>query len=177
MDRVPTASQTVGPFFSIGLERNYHSEMTTDEAGAVRVQIRGRVLDGEAEPIPDAVLEFWLPGSEQSGERGVPNGFARVATDENGHFQVTVVKPSGTSRANGRAGVSHLSVLLFMRGLLRHLLTRVYFSGEETNGKDVVLQAVPESRRKTLIACAGDSGEFVWDIRMQGEEETVFFEA
>jgi protocatechuate 3,4-dioxygenase, alpha subunit len=182
---VPTASQTVGPFFSIGLKQHCRSEMLPADGGAARSTIQGRVLDGDGMPVPDAVLEIWYPvflaaGSElNSHASGFPNGFVRVATDEQGQFQFSVLKPVGLKDLDGNVDAPHFAVLLFMRGLLRHLVTRLYFPNEASNARDAVLQLVPTERRETLVAksASGDASQLLWDIHLQGELETVFFEA
>lgn len=179
MSHNPTASQTVGPFFSIGLAPLYHSEMAWAEANVVRVEVDGRVLDGDGQPIPDAVLEFWCAGAQNSGDGEFPYGFARTATDDRGRFQVVVVKPEPRSDPGGEVHAPHLVVLIFMRGLLRHLMTRVYFAGEVANERDVVLCTIPSERRNTLFAHAvsDETAIFQWEIRLQGDRETVFFDA
>jgi len=181
----PTTSQTVGPFFSIGLSLQYCQEMLPTRAGGTRLTIVGRVLDGDGEPVPDAVLEIWHPvflaaGSETAARAaGVPNGFVRVATDEQGQFQFTGLRPIGRKELNGNQHAPHFTVLVFMRGLLRHLVTRLYFPGEAANAQDAVLRLVPAERRETLIAkpAPEGAGNLRWDIHLQGNQETVFFEA
>ena len=183
---IPTASQTVGPFFSIGLRAGLPEQLSASTRG---VTLRGRVLDGDGQAVPDAVLEIWranengvfaAPDHAASGNaRGVPSGFARIPTNECGEFEIRTVKPGAIRIGDNETHAPHLAVLIFMRGLLRHLLTRVYFPDELTNEKDPVLSVVPAERRKTLIAAqpAGNKSEFVWNVCLQGDEETVFFEA
>lgn len=174
MSPVPTPSQTVGPFFSIGLSPLYREYAGSATAGS-RVVIRGRVLDGDGAPVPDAVLEVWHWEAEP---RDFPNGFARVATGDQGQFQFSTVVPAPRRDPDGRVHAPHLAVLLFMRGLLRHLVTRVYFADQAVNEHDTVLQSVPPQRRKTLIASSTKKpDELVWDIHLQGPSETVFFDA
>jgi protocatechuate 3,4-dioxygenase alpha subunit len=187
MSEVPTASQTVGPFFSIGLAPQYQQEMLPLDSGGARFTIQGCVFDGDGEPVPDAVLEIWHPvimvgasGESGGSTNGVPNGFVRVATDEQGQFRFTGVKPTGI-KVDGIQLAPHYVVLLFMRGLHRHLVTRVYLPDEPdepSNAVDAVLRVVPEDRRRTLIAArAPESTDHLdWDIHLQGERETVFFE-
>ena len=150
--------------------------------------IRGRVLDGDGEPVPDALLEIWQaseaargdssPGADVRREK-IPDGFGRIATNERGEFQFSTIKPLARRDEDGLMYAPHLAVVLLMRGLLRHVLTRVYFSGEATNDDDAVLKLVPVERRRTLLAepVDGSALEFSWDIYLQGERETVFFEA
>jgi protocatechuate 3,4-dioxygenase alpha subunit len=188
---IPTASQTVGPFFSIGLlpHNPNHLVPTKRAAGAQIVTLRGRVVDGDGRGVPDAILEIWRAGenglyaSSVAGYGhdggGVPSGFARIPTNEQGEFEFRTIKPGAIEESNGKISAPHLTVLIFMRGLLRHLLTRIYFPQEQTNETDPVLGAVPAERRKTLIAvrCSRSRSEFQWDVFLQGDAETVFFEA
>jgi protocatechuate 3,4-dioxygenase alpha subunit len=153
--RIPTPSQTVGPFFGYALPFvDGHAAASGEEA----MRIEGQLLDGAGEPVPDGLVE--LSGGQQ---------FARCRTDTEGAFQFTVVKPAGGAEA------PHLDVTIFARGLLRHLMTRIYFPDEETaNASDRVLSLVDPARRDTLIAHS--EGQVLrFDIRLQGESETVFF--
>lgn len=187
MSKVPTASQTVGPFFSIGLDGMCRAEFARHVAEGARVTVRGRVLDGDGRPVPDAVLEIWHAdrdgkydarrAADTTGVGGIPPGYGRVATNEEGEFQFTTRRPGAVREPDGKVQAPHLAVVLFMRGLLRHLVTRIYFSGESANATDPVLNLIPAERRATLLAVSSEaSDEFVWDIRLQGERETVFFE-
>jgi protocatechuate 3,4-dioxygenase, alpha subunit len=184
MSHVPTPSQTVGPFFSIGLSELCWERIECEPADGQRVVIRGRILDGDGEPVPDAVLEIWQasgdsgPGTDARRKR-IPDGFGRIATNQRGEFQFSTIKPSARRDEDGLMHAPHLAVMLLMRGLLRHLLTRIYFAGDAANGEDVVLKLVPPERRRTLLVVPVDQSalEFSWDIYLQGERETVFFEA
>jgi protocatechuate 3,4-dioxygenase alpha subunit len=149
--------------------------------------MRGRVLDGDGQVVPDAVLEIWRANdsgryacSEDDRDvGGVPSGFARIPTNEFGEFEFATLKPGATTGNNSEIHAPHLAVLIFMRGLLRHLVTRIYFPQEPANKQDPVLKAVPEGRRDTLIATQSErnKNELRWDVHLQGEAETVFFEA
>ena len=186
---VPTASQTVGPFFSIGLcPHNPNNLVPADvEDGSVVVTIRGRILDGDGQGVPDGILEIWradgngkYAGSDGDCDaRGIPRGFARIPTNERGEFEFQTLKPGQRTGENGEIHAPHLAVLIFMRGLLRHLVTRIYFPQEPANEKDPVLKAVLAERRETLIATPIDAkkNELEWNVLLQGEAETVFFEA
>jgi len=179
MDATP--SQTVGPFFRIGFEGLTGGSTTERDAG---LAIGGRVLDGRGEPVPDAVIEVWQadsrggfahPESPRQAEPGF-NGFCRVPTDAGGRFRFTTVKPGRVPGRGGALQAPHVLVLIFMRGLLRPLLSRIYFPDEEAaNESDPVLRLVPAERWQTLIARAAD-GALVWDVVLQGDRETVFFE-
>jgi protocatechuate 3,4-dioxygenase, alpha subunit len=159
----PTPSQTVGPFFGFGLpfEGDWDAAPAGDPAA---VRIEGQVLDGVGEPVPDALIEVW--GGDQ---------FGRCRTDHEGAFHFNVRKPASRSEADGSVHAPHLEVTIFSRGLLRHLLSRLYFPDEvAANLADPVLRQVDPDRRATLIARQGD-GALQFDIRLQGEGETVFF--
>jgi protocatechuate 3,4-dioxygenase alpha subunit len=171
--RAVTVSQTVGPFFHVGLVWLFSDRIVPADAPGRHISIRGRVLDGDGAPVPDALLEIW-----QAAAGGSADGFARVPTDDNGAFRFSTVKPARLPGPAGGLQAPHLSVAVFMRGLLRQLWTRIYFAGELTNAQDPVLRFVPEDRRGTLIAhpvhVGGDA--FEWNVVLQGEDETVIFE-
>jgi len=187
MSEVPTASQTVGPFFSIGLAGMCRTELQAHASAGENISVRGRVLDGDGRPVPDAMLEIWHADaggkydSQVAAERlagaDVPAGFGRIATNDQGEFRFTTGKPGAVHQPDGTVQAPHLAVVIFMRGLQRHLLTRMYFSSDGANVRDPVLELVPAERRATLLAAPSElPGEFLWDIRLQGERETVFFE-
>jgi protocatechuate 3,4-dioxygenase, alpha subunit len=187
-DHTPTHSQTVGPFFSIGLSALCRKDIDCGATAGERVKICGRVLDGDGVPTPDALLEIWHLGVRVAGEpemqgapaqRGnFPLGFGRIPTNAVGEYQFTTNKPAVRRDADGTVHAPHLVVVLFMRGLLRHLITRIYFADEASNANDPVLNLVPCDRRGTLLAKKASSGEsdLLWDIHLQGENETVFFD-
>ena len=188
MSSVPTPSQTVGPFFSIGLSALYREKIACGPGEGEWVLIRGRVFDGDGQPVPDAVLEIWQAcevaradcDQESSARREkIPAGFGRIATNERGEFQFDTVRPTPRRHEDGLLYAPHLAVVVLMRGLLRHLLTRIYFAGEATNRDDPVLNLVPPERQPTLLAEPANqrASELCWDIHLQGELETVFFEA
>jgi protocatechuate 3,4-dioxygenase alpha subunit len=159
-----TPSQTVGPFFGVGLPFDKGEQIAPPGSAGV-IRIEGQVLDGNSQPVPDALLEIWQLGA----------GFGRSRTDSEGAFSFTVTKPAPTPAPDGRAQAPHLNVTVFARGLLRHLVTRMYFPDEtEANATDPVLNLVEPARRETLIA-KSCGGVLHFDIRLQGERETVFF--
>lgn len=184
-----TASQTVGPFFSIGLAEMFNSVVAGPHIPGERVEIRGHVLDGDGKPVPDAVIEVWqadAQGSyadpEDARSSAAPigfTGFGRSPTDQNGMFSFATIKPGRVPGPGATLQAPHLVVLVFMRGLLRHLVTRMYFPDEASNASDPILALVPAERQTTLIARRddGQDGALVWDIIMQGEGETVFLDA
>ncbi|HXM56711.1 MAG TPA: protocatechuate 3,4-dioxygenase subunit alpha [Candidatus Dormibacteraeota bacterium] len=159
MGEAPTPSQTVGPFFGFALPFPSDAQAVAPEApGALRVE--GQLIDGAGDPVPDGLLEAW------EGDQ-----FARCGTDPEGMFHFVVRKPA--PGPDGHA--PHLNVTVFARGLLRHLTTRLYFPDEAgANAADPALNAVEPERRHTLVA-RDDSGVLRFDVRLQGEEETVFF--
>ncbi len=169
---VPSSSQTVGPYFRIGLEY-LAGEPARGATTRETVTILGRVLDRDGAPVPDAMLEFWSAnaGKPNADDDGFPDNFRRVSTDSDGGFCVAMPRPADP----GRVQAPHLLVLVFARGLLRHLISGVYFAGERANDADPVLLAIPAERRHTLIAQPDGDGSFHWDVILQGNDETVFF--
>jgi protocatechuate 3,4-dioxygenase alpha subunit len=171
-----TSSQTVGPFYRIGLAHLYKTEL----APGAPLHVRGRVFDGDGAPVPDAVLEVWQADTRGRYATTIEHelapadfmGFGRVPTDADGCYEFRTHKP-------GRVGTQapHISLHVLMRGLLKPVHTRLYFPGEPANADDAVLARVPEARRGTLIAraAASEPNVLLWDIHMQGEHETVFF--
>lgn len=180
-----TPSQTVGPYFKIGLARLYSGCLVTADTPGEKVTIQGRVLDVHGDPVPDAVLEIWQADSQgnyytadNDPGKACFTGFGRVPTDDHGSFQLVTVKPGPVVQSDGTRSAPHINVAVFMRGLLRHLVTRIYFAGELLNATDTVLGLVPAERRETLYAKPGpgDSATLEWNIVLQGNRETVFFD-
>ncbi len=166
-----TPSQTVGPFYHFGLTKNPALGcLTTPEVEGERIRVRFRLLDGDGQPVPDGMIELWQADAAGDYHQGTFCGFGRLATDEQGCCTFDTIRP-------GRVGAqaAHINVSVFARGLLNRLCTRVYFDGDPALAEDAVLARVPEDRRSTLLARnMGDCWEF--DIRLQGEGETVFFD-
>lgn len=187
---IPTASQTVGPFFHVGLCHPHWDDLMREGAQGRPIRIRGRVTDGEGDPVPDALIEIWQadadgcyarPHEMRAPHRGLFRGFGRAPTDAEGRYAFRTVMPGSVRGANGESQAPHINVVIFARGLLRHLNTRMYFSDRaHENERDVVLASAPPQVRKTLMAqlqeTAGDA-DYVFDIRLQGEGETAFFDA
>lgn len=183
-----TTSQTVGPFFSIGLTRLRCDNLAGPRASGERVSIEGRVLDGDGQPVPDAILELWQANSR--GKYAHPDdrqnkpldaefsGFGRIPTDANGCFRFTTIKPGPVPGPENKPQAPHIVVSVFARGLLRRLVTRIYFPDERANGDDFALNLLPAERRPTLIArkIPGRESTLAWDVRLQGPQETVFFD-
>ncbi len=182
-----TPSQTVGPFFSIGLKHMNRADLA-EGSTSERLTIRGSVLDGDGQPVPDAVLEIWQADADgryhHPEHSAVPNdatpffGFGRIPTDAHGRFSFTTVKPGPVYGPDGKPQAPHLQISVFMRGLLKQLVTRLYFPEEPLNAADPVFQVVPESRRKTLIArqVRQKQNTLEWNVCLQGGDETVFFD-
>jgi protocatechuate 3,4-dioxygenase, alpha subunit len=177
MSEIATPSQTVGPFFHIGLERISRSDLTIGIANAQAIQISGQVLDGDGKPVIDALVEIWQADGDGNYHSGF-NGYGRVATNDRGTFSYKTIKPGRVPGIDGQLQAPHIAVNIFMRGLLKHLVTRIYFPGEPSNDSDRILQSVPAARRNTLIAkpIAGSVQNLDWNIILQGEYETVFFD-
>ncbi|ALM84157.1 protocatechuate 3,4-dioxygenase subunit alpha [Bordetella sp. N] len=185
-----TASQTVGPYLHIGLEDRYCEDLTSNaaELHARRIVIEGRVLDGLGAPVPDGMVEIWQANPHgrydhpDDARESLPlirgfTGFGRVPTGPDGSFRFVTVKPGSVPDVHGAAQAPHILVSVFMRGLLKHVATRMYFPDETAaNASDDVLRQVPAERRKTLIARQGDDQILRWDIVLQGAGETVFFD-
>jgi protocatechuate 3,4-dioxygenase alpha subunit len=157
----PTPSQTVGPYFSLGL-----LDLPASELVPRGIRITGRVLDGAGEPVPDAMVEIWQ--ADEQGRYRTAFGWGRSGCDEDGRYSFVTCKPG---RVAGQA--PHVTVMVFARGLLKPVLTRMYFPDEdEANAADRVLSAVDDA--STLVARAVDGG-LEFDVRLQGDAETVFF--
>lgn len=171
-----TPSQTIGPFLHVGLVWPDGPDVVVD--GTARATwLQGHVYDGAGEPVVDALIETWQ--ADPSGGFDDPRafrGFGRSATDGGGHWGVRTLKPGGVVSPDGTTQAPHVNVSLFARGLLDRVVTRIYFADEAgENSVDPVLCAVPEHRRETLLACSQGDG-YRFDIHLQGEAETVFFD-
>jgi protocatechuate 3,4-dioxygenase, alpha subunit len=180
-----TPSQTVGPFFAIGMPWDAGPfAVPEDTPGAIR--ITGTVYDGAGTPVPDSMIETWQADSDGRfadlhgyGEQSqVPGfrGFARYATEDgDGTFEIVTVKPGPLPAQGSAMQAPHIDVSVFARGMLHRCVTRIYFADEpEANANDPVLASVPAERRETLIAQPTDGGYKI-DLHLQGQGETVFF--
>ncbi|GAB2672221.1 protocatechuate 3,4-dioxygenase subunit alpha [Saccharopolyspora gloriosae] len=182
---VTTPSQTVGPFYALPDGLLWPDGPEVVPAGAPgAVVVRGTVLDGNGDPVPDAVIEIWHADergrfSHPADPRGEPasfQGFGRCGTDPEGGFWFRTVKPGPLPTPDGRTEAPHLNVTVLARGMLNRLITRAYFPDEAAaNEADPVLSEVSPQRRGTLVAVAEPDG-VRFDIRLQGDAETVFFE-
>lgn len=180
-DLTPTPSQTAGPYLHLGMT-DRHSVPCVAGKGVKgeRVWLTFRVLDGDGVPVPDAMIELWQADSEgeYASREASFRGFGRLATAEDGSCTFETIRPGRVPGPGNRLQAPHINVSVFSRGLLKRLSTRIYFAGDSANGEDPILALVPELRRATLFAQpdpARDRG-WIFEIRMRGENETVFFD-
>ncbi|MEA2934842.1 MAG: protocatechuate 3,4-dioxygenase, alpha subunit [Variibacter sp.] len=191
-----TPSATVGPYFLYGLVPSYYggsdlakNNLVTPDVTGERIRIEGRVLDGDGAPIPDALIEIWQadgagryahPGDTRALPNAAFNGFGRASTNDEGRYFFETIKPGAVPGPNDAMQAPHIAVNFFARGVLKQMVTRIYFSDESANATDGVLSLVPQERRDTLIATRENGREhptYRFDFRLQGEDETVFFDA
>jgi protocatechuate 3,4-dioxygenase, alpha subunit len=182
-----TPSQTVGPFLSVVLPWP-DGPYVVPEGTEGAITITGRVLDGVGDPVRDALVETWQAGPDGSfahpddprgGGDPAFRGFGRCPTDADGTYRIITLRPGPLPWPGGGTEAPHLDVSLFARGLLDRVVTRIYLPDEEAaNAADPVLCSVADpQRRATLIAAPGErAAEFRFDIRLQGQDETVFFD-
>jgi protocatechuate 3,4-dioxygenase alpha subunit len=189
-----TPSQTVGPYFAIALTPGGYdwaptvgNNLVTPDASGERIRIEGRVFDGDGKPVNDAMIEIWQadaagryahPADTRANPNAAFKGFGRAGTDENGAYSFETIKPGSVAGPDGPQS-PHAVLAVFARGMLRQCYTRLYFSDHKTNDADPVLVLVPPERRATLIAQRQDGPEhavYRFDIRLQGENETVYFD-
>jgi protocatechuate 3,4-dioxygenase, alpha subunit len=173
MSLAPTPSQTVGPFFWFGLCERPWSDLVTHERGDA-LRVFGFVFDGADEAVSDAMVEIWQ-ADEQGTYRG-DFGWGRCGTDADGRFAFVTVKPGPVPAANGALQAPHLVVLVFARGLLKPVLTRMYFPDEsDANAADPVLTAIDDAGARDTLVAAGAADGLRFDIRLQGDRQTTFF--
>jgi protocatechuate 3,4-dioxygenase, alpha subunit len=190
----PTPSQTVGPYFTMRIGGEGDNVLTTPETVGERIRVEGFVYDGDRKHIEDALIEVWQANSagryhHPADDRDeVPfdpafTGFGRCASDfKTGAFSFLTIKPGAVPHPSGGLQAPHLSLIIQARGMLDPTYTRIYFADEaEANAIDPVLATVPADRRGTLIAERVDNGDgsvatYRFDIRYQGDDETVFFD-
>jgi protocatechuate 3,4-dioxygenase, alpha subunit len=183
----PTPSQTVGPFFHIGLPTDGRQEVVPPEHPAA-IRIEGTVFDGTGAPVIDALIELWQ--ANEAGRYAHPedsreelalderfSGFGRCGTDESGRFGFVTVKPGAVPAPGGGMQAPHIEVSVFARGLLKRLVTRIYFADEEeANLEDPVLSLVEDPESRSTLLAAAQGGGYRFDIHLQGEGETAFFD-
>jgi protocatechuate 3,4-dioxygenase alpha subunit len=190
-----SASQTAGPYVHIGLTPNFcdirgvypadlGAAMLTDSTRGTRIELAGRVIDGDGAPVIDAVIEIWQADADgiyhTAAEPGAFTGWGRQPMSEAGSYSFRTIKPGRVAGPDGKPMAPHVSLWIVARGINTGLQTRLYFDDEdEANASDWVLNRIPSpARRRTLIARkeAAEMPRYVLDIRLQGENETVFFD-
>jgi protocatechuate 3,4-dioxygenase, alpha subunit len=188
-----TPSQTVGPFFAYGLtptgqyEWNdaFSNNLVTADTAGERIRIQGRVFDGDGAAVPDCMLEIWQADAsgnfaDPKDKRALPNskfrGFGRCGTDPNGDYAFDTIKPGQVPDPDGKPQAPHMLLAIFGRGMPLQTYTRIYLDTEAANAADPILALVPSDRRATLIAKRDGNGVYRFDIHLQGDNETVFFD-
>ncbi len=182
-----TPWQTVGPFFHFALPWPDGGILVRPETRGERITVTGRVTDADDVPIVDALLEVWQANAagryrhpdDTRSELALDDafiGFGRIPTDQDGAFRLETVRPGLVPGPVGRIQAPHIVVGVLGRGLLKRLVTRLYFADRPENEDDPILSLVPEERRSTLIATLEAPGRYRFDISLQGERETVFFD-
>lgn len=185
---IPTPGQTVGPFFSLGLDRPEWADLTRSNPTGERITIEGHVLDGDGAPVPDAVIELWQANAagrydhveDTQSDKPVDanfHGYGRVATDPQGRFKIATIKPGSVPGRGNALQAPHINIAFFARGLLRQLHTRIYFADEPANAADPLLAGIEDMAiRDTLVARKTAAGAYSFDFVLQGENETAFLD-
>jgi protocatechuate 3,4-dioxygenase alpha subunit len=192
MDLIPTANQPIGPFYHFALTPGWATGdrsagvMAGPEAQSERIRLTVRLLDSDAHPVTNGMIELWQ--ADACGKYNHPadtqaktadpgfRGFGRLATDDQGLCVFETVKP-GPVPGLKKTQAPHINVSIYAPGLLRRVVTRIYFAGDPANDSDEMLDLVPEDRRSTLLAHpVGEAGEWCFDLHLTGPGETVFFD-
>jgi protocatechuate 3,4-dioxygenase, alpha subunit len=191
-----TPSQTVGPYFKYGLVPNgeyawndaFSNDLVTADVTGERIRIEGQVFDGDGKIVPDAMLEIWQADaqgrfSDPQDTRGQANaafrGFGRCGTSTEGVFAFHTIKPGVVPGPNGKPQARHILLAVYARGMTRQTQTRIYFADESANATDPILLLVPVERRETLLARKQPGTQeavYRFDVHLQGDKETVFFD-
>ena len=188
-----SASQTVGPFFRFALDRPTWSDLTADGPLGERIRLTGRVLDGDGAPVPDALLEIWQANAAGKYAHAAdaqpkeldPNfrGFGRACTDDDGRYAFTTIVPGTVPNPSGAPQAPHVNVSVFARGLLKRLVTRVYFGDREAeNARDPLLASIADAdARASLVArrdpgAGSDLATYRFNVVLQGANETAFLD-
>ena len=186
MSLYATANQTVGPYLHIGLTWLNTTRIAGKGVSGEQVTVQGRLLDGDGIGVSDGLIEIWQANAHgryahpedsqrQPLEKGF-RGFGRIPTDSKGGFRFSTIKPGRVPGPRGKLQAPHLVVTVFMRGLLKHLATRMYFPDDPANREDPLLKLVPQDRRATLVARRKARGLLEWNVILQGKGETAFFD-
>lgn len=190
-----TPSQTVGPYFKYGLTPGndyawndaFGNDLVTADVSGERIRIVGQVFDGDGKVIPDSMLEIWQADAQgrfadPQDTGAMPNaafkGFGRCGTDAKGGFEFRTIKPGPVPGPGGKPQAPHILMAVFARGMTQQAITRIYLGSEAANAADPILALVPADRRATLIATReqGDAATYRFDVHLQGDRETVFFD-
>lgn len=191
-----TPSQTVGPYFKYGLTPGndyqwndaFSSDLVTPDVSGERIRIAGQVRDGDGKAMPDAMLEIWQADAQgrfgdPQDARAAPNtafrGFGRCGTDADGGFTFQTIRPGPVPGPGGKPQAPHILLTVFARGMTQQAFTRIYFGDQDAaNAADPILALVPADRRATLIAKRepGEPVTYRFDVHLQGDKETVFFD-
>jgi protocatechuate 3,4-dioxygenase, alpha subunit len=170
---IATPSQTIGPFWHL-IDDPIWADLTRHGATGENITLTGVVTDGAGDLVTDAAIEIWQTSPPAS--ESFP-GFGRCRTDQSGRFRFITLKPGPVPGLGNALQAPHVAITIFARGLLTGLITRLYFADEPLNGTDPVLSLIEDPvRRQTLIARRVSPGEWQLDIRLQGDDETVFME-
>ncbi len=187
MTLAPTPSQTVGPFFHIAIDADFLGPrlVAPDRPDALR--LFGTLTDGEGVPVIDAMIEIWQANAAgryahpEDTREDVPleegfDGFGRACTDADGRFEFLTVKPGPVPALGGGFQAPHIDVSVFARGLLKRLVTRVYFPDEaEANAADPLLSSIADAGARAALVAVEEDGGLRFDINLQGDRETTFF--
>ncbi len=190
-----TPSQTVGPYFKYGLTPGhdyqwndaFSNDLVTPDVSGERIRIVGQVFDGDGTVVPDSMLEIWQADAQgrfadPQDTRALPNaafkGFGRCGANANGGFSFHTIRPGPVPGPGGKLQAPHILLAVFARGMTQQVITRIYFEDESANAADPILMLVPADRRATLIAKREQGGvtAYRFDVRLQGDSETVFFD-
>lgn len=188
-----TPSQTVGPYFKYGLTPGddyawndaFGNDLVTPDATGEQIRIVGTVFDGDGKVVVDSMLEIWQadaqgrfadPQDQRAARNSAFKGFGRCGTDNAGRFSFHTIKPGGVPGPNEKLQAPHILLAVFARGMTQQAITRIYFDGETANENDPILALVPSERRGTLIAKREGDAVYRFDVHLQGDEETVFFD-
>jgi protocatechuate 3,4-dioxygenase alpha subunit len=183
----PTPSQTVGPFFHIGVDESFIGPELVPRDHPEALVLFGTVTDGQGAPVSDSMIEIWQ--ANPAGRYAHPedtreelpltdgfNGFGRCVTDADGRYELVTLKPGQVPGRNGEPQAPHIEMSVFARGLLKRLVTRIYFPDEaEANAADPVLSSVEDPKARATLVAVEEDGGLRFDIKLQGERETTFF--